>query len=66
MGAIPPPGRGLIRQSEIGLVNEGRSIESVSADFATQVTVGNRAEVVVDEREQIVSGARISAGTPTQ
>jgi len=54
--AVPPVGRRLVHQLEVGLMDHGGGVEGVVAGSAAAVAGGGAAELVVDQGDDLVEG----------
>ena len=66
MGPIPPRGGCLIDQAHIGLVDESGGAEGVIWPLPPQAAMGDPPQVVIDQRQQLVEGASVTAGALRQ
>jgi hypothetical protein len=60
IGAVLPIDLTLVYQSQKSLVNKSRRLERVAGPLTAQVAARQTAQLVVDERRQLIAGALIS------
>jgi len=60
MGAVPVVGLRRIDQLEIGLVDQGRRVERLAGAAPPELLAGLEAQLVIDQRQQLVHGVRLA------
>ena len=60
MGAVLPIDLTLVYQPQKSLVNKSRRLERVAGPLTAQVAARQKAQLIVDERRQLIAGALIA------
>jgi hypothetical protein len=58
--AVAQADAGRVHQPDVRLVDQGRRLERVVRALAAEVLLGEGAQPVVDERQQVLRGLRVS------